>query len=160
MNKKILLIICGVIIFAAGAGAGIIFQWEQTLKQQAYVSQFLAYQKSVQQDSKMATLLKVVSSKVVPLRASGTVTKIDGMNITLNSSGDNLIIPISSTAKFISFIGLTNTVGGNNHQTVELKDIKVGDHLDINLNLSSENKMEGQAVYISSPATGGKVTVP
>ena len=41
-----------------------------------------------------ADLVKILSSKVVPPYATGTVANINGMNITLISDGDSLTVPM------------------------------------------------------------------
>ena len=154
MKKQIILsIIYGVVIFAFGAGLGIFYQMQQPSSQtpQQLESQIESQKLQIQS----ATLLKTLSSKVIPLYAAGTVTNINGADITLSSEGSALVIPVSNTASINLF---TQPAGGKNpyYQSVQFSDIKMGDRLNINLSLSPDYKLQGQAVYISRPVPGEK----
>ena len=147
MKKQIItFIICGLVIFVLGAGVGFIFQKQETPVQ-------------LQPDQNLA-LVKVLSSKVVPLYATGIVTKINGLNITLTSDGDSLTVPIKSNAVINLFVqpsaDKTGVAPAPFYQSVKFDSIKIGDRLNINLILSSDNKLIGQTVYIFSPVPGAE----
>lgn len=154
MDQKIIWLILGaVVIFIIGGWLGIFYQTQLSSLQAV---QPTSYQQPQIQNQLIA---RVLSSKVVPLYATGSVTKIDGANITISSAGDSLVVPISNTASvYISkpttgkdINGATIITQQPNYQPAQLKDIKVGDRLSVGLKLSSDNELEGQAVYISVP---------
>lgn len=137
MKKQIILgIICGLVIFVIGGGAGVYYKSQQVSPQP--------------QNDQNTQLLKTLSSKVVPIYANGIVTKIEGMNITLSAGGDELVVPISITAKINLF---NEPVKGGNpavpyYKLIGLSDVKIGDKANIHLTLSPDNELEGQAVYV------------
>ena len=102
-----------------------------------------------------SNLLEKLSSAVVPLYANGIVSNISGRNVTLTSGFDSLVVPISASAKINLFV---HPEGGKSsyYQATQFNKIKTGDHLNINLNLLSDNKLEGKTVYILSSATAKK----
>lgn len=145
MNKKIALLVIGaIIIFVLGVVLGFFIT-------KMFVVPVAQQQTPTDQNAKT---LKMLSSKVVPLYANGIVTKIDGMNVTLTSYGDSLVVPISITAKINLFVQPT---GGKSpyYQPVQLSSIKTGDRLNINLELTPGNKLEGKMVYIFPSTSGG-----
>jgi len=107
----------------------------------------------IEQLEKAADALKTLSSsKVISCFAVlGEVTKIDGRDITLKSTGDSLTIHIKEDAKVYSSAkngsfgtGATSSV----QQQVEFKDIKKGDFLNIGVKLLPDGQLEGQVINI------------
>ena len=146
MNKLFiifLLIILGLVIFALGGGLGIMFQTQKTATQIQETSVQLS-----KTQQKTDSLGKELSSNVIPLHAIGSVTKIDGMNITLNSNGDTVVIPISSTALIFSYGSSASGVAQAPAQSTQFQDIKIGDYLSINLKVLSDNTLEGETVSV------------
>jgi hypothetical protein len=143
MKKQIvLLIIGGLVIFVLGGGVGFFYEMQQVWPQ-------LAQQALVQsQLSQNANMLKILSSKVVQFSANGIVNNINGRNITLSVVNDKLVIPISNTAKIEIYTLSTSNSNVASYQPVQFNDIKIGDRLSVGLTLSSDDKLEGQAVYI------------
>lgn len=128
-KQKILLIIAGIFVFVLGGGMGVY------------------YQKQNVQIVSSSDLPKTLASKTISVHAGGTVTKIDKMNITLSSGKDQLIVPVNKNAKVSVF-----TSAQGSYQPDKFSDVKVGDILNIDLQLSSDGKLQGQSVYIFRPA--------
>ena len=151
MKKQIILLtICGLVIFVLGAGLGIFYQMRQSPPQATQQSQ-------IQNTVLLKTLSSELSSKVIPLYAEGSVTNIESTNIVLDFEGSKLLIPISKTAKINLFMPAVGSKRAY-YQSAQFSDIKVGDRLNITLNLSPDYKLEGQLVNIlvSAPAPGKK----
>jgi len=106
-----------------------------------------------------------LSSKLIQSIASyGKVSKIEGRNVTLTFEGESLTIKVREEALIFSF---TQTLGRSltgeaaplkkgdtvitTRQKVELKDIKLGDDLGINIKLLPDGQLEGQFITIVPP---------
>jgi hypothetical protein len=76
----------------------------------------------------------------------------------LSSSGEELIVPILSSAKINLFVQPAAAKNGvapvPYYQPVQFSDIKIGDRLNISLILAPDNNLEGQTVYIFASAPG------
>ena len=88
-----------------------------------------------------------LSSKVISsITAYGQVTSIQGDTITLNNLGDNLPIIITSNARIFSFTAPSK--GSPAQQTASFSNIKVGNNVNVVMNLSSDGQMQGTSVII------------
>ncbi len=159
MNKILifLLIIIGVIIFTVGGGGlGILYQKQKDASQ---------IEKLQARESVLNSVVKRLSSKLIQSIASyGKVSKIEGRNVTLTFEGESLTIKVREEALIFSF---THTLGRSltgeaaplkkgdtvitTRQKVELKDIKLGDDLGINIKLLPDGQLEGQFITIVPP---------
>ena len=159
MNKILifLLIIIGVIIFTVGGGGlGILYQKQKDASQ---------IEKLQARESVLNSVVKRLSSKLIQSIASyGKVSKIEGRNVTLTFEGESLTIKVREEALIFSF---TQTLGRSltgeaaplkkgdtvitTRQKVELKDIKLGDDLGINIKLLPDGQLEGQFITIVPP---------
>ena len=142
MAKKIIfLIIAGLVIFALGTSLGLFYRTAPTGGSEDAV--------------------KFLSSKATSFNANGIVTKISGRDISLNSNGETLVIPVNNSAKINLFVQPTAEENGvaasSYYRTAQFSEIKVGYRLNISLGLSSSNKIEGQEVFIFIPLPGEKV---
>lgn len=154
-NKNIivvLLIIAGIIIFVVGAGLGI----------------FYKTRKDSPQLEKSSATIKAVSSKLISsVLMYGQATKIDGRNITLSFGGDSAIVAVADNAQITKFVmqavpSVANpkiTAQTQVQQKIALKDIKVGDTLNISIKVLPDGQLQGQTVMIlpsfNTPATPG-----
>ena len=142
---SIVSVILLVVVFVLGAWIGAFYQLQGASKNATQT---------------VSPIEKELSSKVISsINAYGQVTKIDGSNITLSPVGDSLAsdgltVSINSNAKIYSLTIPTN--GAANNKTsltptaASFSDIKTGNYLNINitLNTSSANQLQGQMVYI------------
>ena len=142
MNKNltISLIIVGIIIFAVGGGLGVLYQTRKNAPQ-------------VENSQPINPAIKNLSSKVIAsINSSGQVSKIEGRDITLISSGESLTIKAKEDALIFSFIQVPPAKKGGaptiTQQKTELKDIKNGDNLMMNLKLLSDGQLEAQSITI------------
>ena len=153
-SSIILLVIGAVIVFVIGGGAGVFYKTQDLSPQLAKQT---IIQSQIDQNTK---LLKGLSSKVAFFYARGSVTKIDGRNITLDYSGDTLAVPINSTAQ-ISVLPNAQTsnkiVSGQNVSEtqsllplVKFEDIKIGDTIAVYLKITPNSTLEGTTVVIYS----------
>lgn len=151
-----LLIVLGLIIFAIGGGLGVFFQ-QQT-------SQLPVQQTSIKpQAGQNADLLRILSSSLIsPIVAHGNVAGINGRNVSLNFGGTNLTVKINQDAKVYSFSASSGQAQTSKSSTTQpegkFEDIKVGDSVNITLQLLPDGTMGGKLVSILStpPSTNGK----
>jgi hypothetical protein len=129
-NLAVLLLI-GVLLLAIGIGIGVIYQ--------------------SQRSNPITSAVKSLSSDIIAsIAAYGEVTKIDGRNITLSFSEDNLTIFVSPEAQVYSF--KQQATGTNSRQNLaDFNDIKKGDFINISLKFYSDGKLEGNNVVILPP---------
>jgi hypothetical protein len=141
MNAKILIIlfIVGFAFFVLGGGVGIIYQKQHT---DQIVNQLPEFIDNLQS--------KVISSVLV----SGTVVRVSEKNIILNNNGNEIEIPLSQDAKIISLINSYNEKDQNlktEKSDISLKNIKVGDKLNVKVRILSDGKLEGYMVTVVFP---------
>lgn len=135
MNKKeinvvILLIVVGLIIFAAGAGLGIFYQNKKNTSQ-------------LQEAEKISAEIKSLSSDIVTaVAAYGKVTAINGRDVTLSYNGKTLTINVAEN------IPVTSLQAGS--KNLKFSDIKQGDNLNIALKIAEDGKLIAQSIIILS----------
>lgn len=134
MNKTTLivsLIIAGVFLLLLGMGLGILYKTQQISPQL----------------KKTTAVINALSSKTVPsIVAYGEVTKIEGRDITLAYSGDSIKVNMEENSQVYSFVN--DSSGKPIQKKVELKEIKVGDNLNITLKVLPDSQLQGQSVFI------------
>jgi hypothetical protein len=155
MNKSIsiiVLIVIGLIIFVTGGALGIMYQ---SSKPQAQINN----QVKVDEND----LAKRLSSKVIaPIIANGTITKIDGKNITIISDKDSFDVAMTNNAKVYSFAIPANNPKGSqspsSQQEVAFSSLKVGQTVNVTLIIIPGGSIQGESIFIlpipgvSSPA--------
>lgn len=123
-NQLVIFIVVAIVLFLLGGILGFVLQktsGTQPAKNQAVNS---------------------LSSKVVSsIMAYGKVTSITGRNITLTYLGDTLSIPIVSGASVFSFVKSVQ-------QTVAFESIKIGDNLNVSINLLPTGQLEGYRIVV------------
>jgi len=99
-------------------------------------------------------ILALVKSKVVQSQwasARGQVTKIEDRTLTLTANGDKLAIPIKEEAELV---GLVKGEGGAPvPKEIEFKDIKVGDEVMVQIEITAEGQFAGGNVTVLPPAS-------
>lgn len=142
--KVICLIICGAVLLEIGCLAGVNFQEQKTASRIAELE-------------KMENMVKILaSSKVIPsIVAYGQVASISGKVVILAYGTESLAIPIREDAKIYSFVTSTNQQGPPEQKKAELKDIKIGDSLNVSLRILPDGGIEGVSVIIF-PSVGSK----
>jgi len=128
MDKTIsIVLISGLLFSVLGAGVGFLYKTLQI--------------------SPQLTVIKTLSSKTVPsMVAYGQVSKIEGRDITLSYSGDNINISMEENSPVYSFVN--DSAKRDNQKKMELKDIKIGDNLNIAIRLLPDGRIQGQSVFI------------
>jgi Cu/Ag efflux protein CusF len=128
--NKIFLAIIFIFLFALGAETGIIYQkfTDAPNMQKAGAADALS------------------SGVIQSITAYGSVTSVDieSKTITLASDGDSLAIKISDSAK-IYFFDSSNKIAS---QEVGLNDLKLGDYVDITVEITTTGELEGSNVAI------------
>jgi len=152
MNKIIIpiIIIGSLILLGIGFFLGFSFQTPQVAPEQEETPQEEAPQ-----------ILESISSKIISsITAMGKVTKISGDTITLTQGTENLSIRVKKGAKVSSFVTPTpveqGETGAIEQKTVSFEDIKVGDSLNIGLEILSDGTVEGLFVIIFPPLAGAR----
>lgn len=99
--------------------------------------------------------IKVLSSNfMLPITASGKVTKIDGKNITLGMGNESVVVKIGSSAKIYPFVASSkDTKSGTLIVEGKFEDIKVGNNIKITVKVLSTGSLEGQIVNILDNVT-------
>lgn len=145
MNKNIILIIVGaLIILIIGAALGMVYQ-----AQKGSTSLFPS--------SDSSAVVKTLSSKVIAsIIAYGTVSDIQGKNITLSYNSDSVTIAIADTAEIYSFSQASGSNTAPTQTKTEFSQIKKGDSLNITLNLLSDGQLKGTSVIILPGFTTAK----
>jgi len=143
----IIVLIGGAILLGAGYLAGVSLEKERTAP-------------DLEKLEKLEKINNVLNSfnslKVIPsIVAFGEVTEISGRTVTLTYGAENLPIKIKENAKISSLTALVPDVEGGQvvpeQKTVEFKDIKIGDNLNVSLRLLPEGELEGLSVIIFPP---------
>ena len=106
----------------------------------------ILYVKLISVDGSRAKVVNSLSSKLITSVTSyGQISAIDGRSITINYSGESLVVPIVEKAKVLSLeMGKT----GPTQKEVEFSAIKVGDNVNIFLKVLDDGKMQGTSVVI------------
>lgn len=91
---------------------------------------------------------KVVQSQWASAR--GEVVEIKDRILTLTADGDSLAIPIKETAELIT---LVKGAGGLGSEPKEIKidDIKVGDEVTVQIEVTAEGQIQGGSVTVLLP---------
>lgn len=137
-NIIVLVIVIAVVGVIVGLGLGMMLQKQADAPK---VSKFAAYE----------TAVKALSSKAVPsIIAYGQVSNIEGRKVTLNYSGETLVVDVAQNANVYA---LTPAAGAKAptapvQRKALFTEVKKGDNLNITLKLSSDGKIEGQSVII------------
>ena len=122
-----LLIVCGLALFIVGDIVGMSYQNKKIDSATANLS----------------NVFKILSSEVVPSIVSyGEVVKIDNRNITLSFNGDEITVEVIDGA---SIYGLGSDVGAGQYK-MNFNQIKMGDYLNIVLNVDSNGNFTGDSV--------------
>lgn len=125
MKKQIiLLIICVLVILILGYGAVVFYKAQQASLQ-------------------ASAMVKMLSSKLIsPIMAFGEVKDVssDG-NITLSYNGNTIVVKTKDGAKILA-------VQNGPQKEVKLQDLKVGDFVNITLNITQNYTIEGSRVLI------------
>ena len=113
------------------------------------------------QSQGIAQMVKDLNSKVVPtISAYGSVTKVEGRNLTLTYQGDTLTLKITDDAKVYSISPVTppKSGTGSNKNTsgaatplkeVAFQNIAVGNNVSVRLRVLPDGQFEGFSVIIS-----------
>ena len=126
-NNLIILIIAGLVLLILGGAAGFFYKTLQISPQLA--------------------VIKDLSSKTIPsIVAYGQVSKIEGRDITLSFNGDNIKVSVEANSPVYSFVN--DAKGKPIQKKVELKEIKIGDSLNITIKLLPDGQLRGQSVFI------------
>jgi hypothetical protein len=133
----IFLIIVGLLIFALGAASGFFYASRNP---------------KIQQAQTVIPTINLLGSKVVQsVSAFGTVTKIEGSNVTLSYEGDEITIPISNSAQIFSALVQRDSTGSATTgipQQVSVRNIKVGQNLVVNFSVNTSGQITGNQVTI------------
>ncbi len=151
MNIKNLIVslFLGLLVFGIGIGLGILYQ-----TQQGVVPQSITQPKNNVQV--MPEVIKMLSSKVIPsIAAQGTVTKIDGRNITLNYQTDSITIGIRNDAIIYSIVFNTSPAktgsinnGASSSKQIDFKALKIGDNISVNFRVLPSGQIEGFSIIV------------
>lgn len=138
-NLIILHIVGGLLILVVGTALGFFYQIFMGAVPQKEMPKIQAVQ--------------TLSSKVIPsITAYGTVTKIDGKNVTLTFGGDSLTVKIRDNAQIFLPASSSKDSKGNTvtlpQQTARFADIKTGENISVNIKLLPDGQIEGQLVII------------
>ena len=99
------------------------------------------------QMEKTAAVIKDLSSKtVLSTVAYGQVSKIEGIDITLSYDTDSIKISMAENSPVYSFVN--DSKGVPVQKKVDLKQIKIGDSLNITIKLLPDGQIQGQSVLI------------
>ncbi len=92
-----------------------------------------------------------LSSKTVSsITVYGKITNIEDRNITLSNLGDSLTVLMSPNARIYSFVG-TSGQATTTQIVLPFENIKVGDSVNIILNLSDIGQMQGDSLIVLPP---------
>jgi hypothetical protein len=146
MQKNIAIItavVAGIIILFAGFYIGTLVS-SPTAQKTATI---------IQKDTRLQATIKALSSKlVVSSIAQGNVTKISGNTLTLSNGTDSADILISDNTSVFS-IGAP--VPGSTKPAIPTKvnflNIKVGDLLNVNIQVSASGDIQGTSITIIPP---------
>ncbi len=96
---------------------------------------------------KANTAIKAINSKLIPyITAFGAIQSISGRELTLNYSEETLTIKIRSDAKVLTIENKTD--GTSAQKEIQMSDLNVGDYVNVNVNISQDNILEGSRVLV------------
>ncbi len=164
IKSLIILVFLGLLILALGAFLGVLYQSQFVIQSQPQTQNNAIIQPPIQEQkvSDLPDVIKVLSSKVIPLIAAyGTVTKIDGKNITLSYQTDSIIISIRDDAKIYSLV-LDNSIAkpgivqnqdkkSSTSKQIDFKDIKIGDNLNVDIKVLPNGQVKGFSAVALPP---------
>ncbi len=100
----------------------------------------------------MPDSIKVLSSNVIaPITARGKVSKIDGNNFTLLFQTASATIAMRGDTKvYILVVAPPSALNKSKYMSkqVALKDIKVGDNVEVNVRVLTTGQIEGYNIII------------
>jgi len=133
MNKvtsSILIAVAIILSIAVGLAGGMFYQ----------------SQKDASLNQKTASMLGAISSKAVSAIVTyGTVSNIEGRNITIDYLGDKMTIAIKNDAKIYAY---ENSV----KKEIQFQDVKKGDSINITTIATPSGEFQGNLVIIFSKA--------
>jgi len=92
---------------------------------------------------KAQSVFKILSSDVVPSIVSyGTVTNIDGRKITMAFNNDLITVKIKDSAAIYNLVG----DNGNDQSKADFNQIKIGDSLNVTVDVNTDGTFEGESV--------------
>jgi len=148
----VLSIALGLVIFIVGGGMGIVYQSQMETGNTAAIEKCTAKEIIVDVTEKdCVSLVKALSSSVVTsVAAHGTVINIEGNNITLKTNKDSVIFSFAKNVQISSFsfpssseeTGKTISPTNTAEQKKSIGDIKIGDVLNIDVNILSTGSLE------------------
>ncbi|SRR3990167_578733 len=132
MNKTIsTVLISGLLFLILGTGIGFMYKTIQISPQ----------------IKKTTAIIKDLSSKtILSSVAYGQVSKIEGRDITLSYSGDSIKISMEANSPVYSFAN--DSIGKPIQKKVSLKEVKIGDNLNITIKVLPDGQIQGQSVLI------------
>ena len=136
MNKTIsAVLIPGLLFLVLGIGVGFLYKT-------------LSISPQIQ---KTTAVIKDLSSKtVLSITAYGQVSNIEGEDITLSHNGDSIKVGMKENSPVYSFTN--DSTGKPVQKKVSLKEIKIGDNLNITIKLLPDGQIQGQSVLILLPS--------
>lgn len=132
MNKTTsIVLITGLLCLVLGGGIGFLYKTLQISPQM----------------KKTTAIIEALSSKtVLSTVAYGQVSNIEGKDITLSYNGDSIKISMTGNSPVYSFAN--DSTGKPVQKKVDLKEIKIGDNLNITIKLLPDGQIQGQSVLI------------
>jgi len=162
----VLSIALGLVIFIVGGGMGIVYQSQMetenlTVKENT-PKEDIAKEVIVNvTDKDCVSLVKVLSSGVISsITANGTVTNISGKNITFKFGNTLVTMATTNDTRFFSLSGVINngktiTETKTSQSKISLKDIKIGDNINLNINVSSDGIPQIKTATVMTPTAIG-----
>jgi len=133
--KAIIGVAAGVILFVAGYAVGL-------LQNQGLVSPGSG--------QGLTNLVKTLNTTPVisDIVATGNITNISGRKITVKEGEKSLTIPIRKDAEIYSFVSQGATSQGSTPSKISFSELKVGDYINIYLNVLTNGEIEGARVIL------------
>lgn len=111
-------------------------------------------QKAVQKDTKLQTAIKALSSKLVLSSiVQGNVTKISKNILTLSDGTDSIDVLMKDDAPIYSLASTGTATKPVTPAKVNFLSLKIGDQLNINIQVSAAGDIQGISAIIISPLT-------
>ena len=105
----------------------------------------LQVQKDAPQIDKADSVLKILTSRVVPsIVVYGEISEIDGNKITISFSGDSATVKMRAGAAVSSFGGKV----GDTPQTTTLNDVQAGQIVSISAKVLADGTVQGESLII------------
>ena len=134
------LVILGIAILLVGGGLGVVYQKSTSSPSTANTA--------ASQDFLTKLNSKVISSMV----AYGDVTKVSGKAITLTTEGQSLTVTMKDNATYTMRVPATSTTKASSKKAT-LSDVKVGNKINISLDLSDTGELLGTSSFIFASTT-------